>query len=161
MPARRPGRLAAWVAVAVIGCSSPPPSMGSELASLLRSTPLEWRASDRRYTLEAEGWRSFQPILNQEEGDPLIVVVRLNADASIPDSVSVVELQLVKGETVWSPTEAPEVRAEVGTTSVEIVVRNGPREWMPGDSVDLVAKVRDGGATSLVRAPRFVVARVD
>ena len=161
MPARRPGRLGAWVVIVGIGCSSPPPSMGSELATLLRSAPLEWRASDRRYTLEAEGWRSFQPILNQEGGDPLIVVVRLNADAPIPPAVSVVELQLVKGESVWSPTEAPEVRAETGSSSMEIVVRSGPRDWVPGDSVDLIAKVQDGGATSLVRAPRFVIARVD
>ena len=157
----RPGRLGALVVFAGMGCSSTPSSMGSELASLLRTTPLEWRASDRRYTLEAEGWRSFQPMQKQEGGDPLIVVVRLNADAPIPPAVSVVELQLVKGEAVWSPPEAPEVRAEVGSSSMEIVVRSGPRDWVAGDSVDLIAKVQDGGATSLVRAPRFVIARVD
>jgi hypothetical protein len=135
--------------------------MGSESASTLRNTPLEWRASDRRYTLEAEGWRSFQPIQRQAGGDPLIVVLRLNADAPIPDEVSVVEVQLVKDETVWSPSASPEVRSTAGSKTVEVVVRNGPGGWVPGDSVDVVAKVKDGGATSLVRAPRFVIARVD
>jgi hypothetical protein len=135
--------------------------MGSELASLLRSAPLEWRAKDRRYTLQAEGWRSFQPIMEQKGGDPLIVVVRLNADAPISDSVGVLELQLVKGETVWSPTEPAEIRAEAGARSRELVLRNGPSDWVPGDSVDVIARLYDGGAISLVRAPRFVIARVD
>ena len=61
--------------------------MGSELASALRSTALVWRATDRRYTLEAEGWRSFQPIQKQEGGDPVIVVVRLHADTAIPETI--------------------------------------------------------------------------
>jgi hypothetical protein len=161
MPARRPGRLGAWVVIVGIGCSSPPPSMGSELASMLRSTPLEWRTEDRRYTVEAEGWRSFQPIQKQDEGDGLIVVVRLNADAAIPRDVGVMELQLVKGETVWSPTEPAEVREEPGASSREIVLRKGPRDWVVGDSVDVVAKLHVGGAFPLVRAPRFVIARVD
>ncbi|MBC7896810.1 MAG: hypothetical protein H7066_15440 [Cytophagaceae bacterium] len=135
--------------------------MGSELASALRSTALEWRATDRRYTLEADGWRSFQPIQNQEGGDPVIVVVRLHADTAIPDSVSVLELQFVKDDVVWAPPHVSEVRREAGSSTMELVVRNGPGEWAPGDSVDVIARLRDGGATSLVRAPRFVIARVD
>ena len=98
MAARWPNHFRAWVVVSGLACTSPPPPMGSELASALRSTTLEWRAADRRYTLEAEGWRSFQPIQKQDGGDPLIVVVRLNADSPIPDAVSIIEIQLVKDE---------------------------------------------------------------
>ena len=157
MCARRP--VVAWVAIASIGCTSPP-SMGSDPVSL-RNAPLEWRTAERRYTLEAEGWRSFQPIQRQEGGDPLIVVLRLHADAPIPASASVIGIQLVKGETVWSVDGGYEARPGEEPSTMEYVVRNGPAGWVPGDSVDVVASVHDGGVTSLVRAPRFVIARVD
>jgi hypothetical protein len=149
----------AWVAIASIACTSSP-SMGSDPVNL-RNAPLEWRAAGRRYTLEAEGWRSFQPIQRQEAGDPLIVVLRLHADSPIPATASVIGIQLLRGETVWSVNGGYEARPWEGANTIEYVVRDGPGGWVAGDSVDVIASVHDGGVTSLVRAPSFVIARVD
>lgn len=158
MSACRP--LLAWVVIASIGCTSSSSSMASDPVSL-RNTPLEWRAAERRYTLDAEGWRSFQPVQRQQGGDPLIVVLRLNADSPIPAGASVGGIQLVKGETVWSSSGGYEARPGEGPNTIEYVVRDAPGGWVLGDSVDVIASVHDGGVTSLVRAPRFVIARVD
>lgn len=160
MGARWYRHVAACVLGVSVGCTPAEPPMPRDPASL-RTIPLEWQAAQRRYALEAEGWRSFQPIQRSAGGDPLIVVLRLNGDGPIPDAVAVEDVQLVKGEEVWTPTADLEVRPAAGASTMEVVVRDGPRGWAPGDSVDVVARVRDGEATAYVRAPRFIIARVD
>lgn len=127
-------------------------------ASALRATALVWTAPGNRFTLEAEGWRSFQPIRGGPDGEPLIVVLRLRGDRPIEATVNVTDVQMVRGDSVWT-SQPSEVRPADGG-EMEIVVRNGPA-WAPGDAVDLVARVHDGRASALLRAPRFVIQRVD
>lgn len=129
-------------------------------AETLRNAPLMARAAGASWTLEAEAWRSFQPIRG-EPGDPAIVVLRLKGQQSVPAGLAARGAWLVRGSDVWAGEAREEQPRVPGATQVEFVARNGPR-WNTGDSVDVVLGIVDGtGAVQLLRASRIVIARVD
>jgi hypothetical protein len=128
-------------------------------ADALRAAPMELQQHDATWTLEAEGWRSFQPITTAR-GDPLIVVTRVMSSAPLNAGVRIESVALARGAEVWSGPATEEVPRAPAATVVEAVTRNGP-PWAAGDSVDLVARIADGsGAIVMLRARTFAIARV-
>jgi hypothetical protein len=129
-------------------------------AEALRAALLTVQAAGNSWTLEAEAWRSFQPIRG-EPGDPAIVVLRLKGQQSVPPQLSATGVWLVRGSEVWAGEAREEQPRGAGATQIEFVARNGP-QWPTGDSVDVVLGIEDGtGGVQLLRAPRIVIARVD
>lgn len=154
-----------WLAVAVIGtalmaCASDSAPPEARSADAFRAVQLELREGPAVLTLEAEAWRSYQPITTSA-GEPLIVVARLHATALIDSALRVETLHLVHGDETWTGAAVEEQPRTSGAAGLEVVVRNGPH-WATGDSVDVVARVAlPGGRSALVRAPRTLIARVD
>jgi hypothetical protein len=126
----------------------------------LRAVSTSVDAEGGSWTLEAEAWRSFQPITTPS-GEPMIVVVRLRGTVPLPREFGVQSVLLLRGDSVWSGPAGEEHPRDPGAMLAEVVVRDAPR-WGPGDSLDVVARVgRTRGPLALVRAPRIVIARVD
>lgn len=149
-----------WLPVALAACGSGPSMPAAMSAAELRAAPTEVRQGDARWTLQAEGWRSFQPIA-AAGGDPLIVVTRLASTMIVGAEVRIQSVTLARGDDVWSGAATEESTRNPGAAIVEFVTRDGP-PWSPGDSVDVVAHIADAtGAPVLLRAPRFAIARVD
>lgn len=111
--------------------------------------------------VEVEAWRSYQPIKG-DAGDPMIAIIRLTAagEGGVPGDVGVDAAYLVRGNEVVVADAREEQPREAKARTVEFIVREGP-QWTPGDSIDVVVVLKQtGGQTTLVRAPRTVLARV-
>lgn len=151
------------VAVGIAMACAPEPSNPQTLSSAaLGTAPLHLDTPDGRVTLEAEAWRSFQPITQSRSGDPLIVMARLSTAAgALSSAIQIDTVFLLRGSEQWAGRAVEETPRAAGSTQMEVLVRNGPN-WAPGDSIDLVARVTlAGGKSALVRAPRVEIARVD
>jgi hypothetical protein len=150
----------AVVASLVASCEASQPPAVQPSANELRTASTTLSAESGTWSLEAEAWRSFQPITTAS-GDPMIVVARLRGTVAPPPDFGVRDVYLVRGDSVWSGAATEEHQREPGSTLVEVVVRNAPR-WGPGDSLDVIARVgRASGSSALLRAPRILIARVD
>lgn len=127
----------------------------------LLAVPTESALGSATFSVEAEAWRSYQPIRG-DAGDPMIAVLRLQATTGdgVPGDVGMGTVYLVRGGELVVTEAREEQPREEKARSVEFVVRDGP-QWSPGDSIDIVVTLtRTGGATALVRAPRIALARV-
>ncbi|MEO6447163.1 MAG: hypothetical protein ABIZ91_10400, partial [Gemmatimonadaceae bacterium] len=94
------------------------------------------------FAVEAEAWRSYQPIRG-DAGDPMIIVLRLQArdDVGVPGDVGIETVYLIRGEELIVTEAREEQPREARARSVEFVVRNGPL-WSPGDSLDVVVTLK-------------------
>lgn len=138
---------------------SQPPERSLET---LRSAAPSATIGDAQLRVEAVAWRSFQPIAG-ERGDPMLALVKLiaAAGATIASDLRLDAVYFIRGDEVVAAVASEEHPREGTPNVVETMVRNGPR-WTPGDSIDVIASVRHGGAaTILLRAPRIVLTRVD
>lgn len=152
--------------MALVLCAACAPAQSGEPrvrgADELRATSPVLRSGSAVYTLEVEAWRSVQPIVGSA-GDPLIAILRLSADGEdgVPGALGIEQVYLVHGaEVVQAEAREEEPRASRART-VEFVLRDGPR-WPVGDAIDVVVTLSGLRAgTSLLRAPRVAIARVD
>jgi hypothetical protein len=148
-----------WSVVAITACDAGPSMPAGMTAAALRRVPTEVRQDDGRWTLEAEGWRSFQPI-TMPSGDPLIIIARVASTAALGAAVRIESLTLARGDEVWTGEATEEMPRAAGAAVAEFVARSGP-PWSAGDTVDAVATITDGsGARVLLRARPFAIARV-
>ncbi len=118
------------------------------------SAPERVKIDGHEYTLIANAWRDFQPVA-PPDGQPLIVMVNASAvDASaLPADLSLDQVWVLNGKDKWS--------AKPGSSSPsEAVVRGGPK-WGPGIKVDVVARLKRGKQTRLVRAAGVEIKRTD
>jgi len=93
--------------------------------------------------LDGEVWRNQMP--GPTENDPgLLVTVRVRtADNSpMPASIHADSAWVVNGPRIWATALSPVSRDPLGT-SFEATAQRGPK-WDPGETVDIVAVVRDG-----------------
>ena len=158
----RPGSLSLLGAVMACGQSSSPAQPPARSLETLRGAAPSAVVGDASLRVEAIAWRSFQPIVG-EKGDPMIAIVRLVAapGATVAADVKASAAYFIRGSEVVPATPREEQPREASPSVVEAMVRNGPR-WTPGDSIDVVVAVRSGdGSTTLIRAPRTVLSRVD
>lgn len=131
-------------------------------ADELRQASTQLSASGVNLSLAVEAWRSFQPIVGNE-GDPLIAILRVNAGASegVPGALALATVYLLHGSDVVQVEAREEEPRASNASTVEFVLRDGPR-WAAGDSIDVIAELTGlGGANVLLRAPRVAISRVD
>lgn len=152
-------------AVALFGLAcAPAPSGGPVVrgADELRQAATQITASGTNLSLAVEAWRSFQPIVGNA-GDPMTAILRIHAAQSegVPGALSLATVYLVHGADVVQLEAREEEPRASNASTVEFVLRDGPR-WASGDSIDVIAEVSGvGGANVLLRAPRVAIARVD
>ncbi len=110
--------------------------------------------------LEVEAWRSHQPVAG-EAGDPLIAVLRLKGDRAIPTEMKIGPVRMTHAGDVWTTVAREEQPREPGATTVEYMVREGPR-WPTGDSIEVQVQVGVGGtAPTTILGVRTDLARVN
>ncbi len=99
--------------------------------------------------------RDFQPVAPRD-GQPLVVVVKLTSAEPIPTpaDLAIDHVWVLNGKEQWSAKPA------TGTAPSETAVRGGPK-WGPGIKVDVVARLRQGKQTFLVRAVGVDIKRTD
>ncbi len=152
-----------WLAgtVLVMACASDPAPPGGDNPLVWRDAPVSVALGSATATLEAEAWRSLQPP-SGPGGNPLLLLLRLNTTAALDAGTVIESVILRRNDDVWAGDAREEHPREAGATQVEFMVRNGP-DWAPGDSVDVVARIRVAAGEGRVelRAPRLVIARVD
>ena len=143
-----------------MACAADPGRSGGPSADLLRNVAEQLALGASQLSLEAEAWRSFQPITG-ESGDPLIVVARLHGSAPLDPQLRIETLHVVRANDVWTGPGVEEQPRASGGASLEVVARKGPA-WATGDSIDVIAELRTGdGRKVRLRAPRIAILRVD
>lgn len=152
----------AWTALVATGCSisnsAQPPERSLDVLHAAATSVVLGGTTLR---LEAVAWRSYQPITG-DAGDPLIAIVRLRAQdgGAIAKETTMDVAYLVRGTEIVGLRSREEQPRGASPDVVEWMVRDGPH-WTPGDSIDVIAAVRNGDAAPvLVRAPRIVLSRV-
>jgi hypothetical protein len=111
------------------------------------------------YSLEVEAWRSFQPITG-DRGDPLLALVRLTSSQPIPADIALARVQLQRGADRWGGSVREESPRTGAPTTIDFMLRDGPR-WAAGDSIGLLVEVVKGGSVLTVLGMRTVITRVE
>jgi hypothetical protein len=121
----------------------------------LASAPEGVEIDGREYTLTANAWRDFQPVA-PPNGQPLITTVKVSAADGMAASadLSVDRVWVLNGKEQWSAAPEP------GTIGLETAVRNGPK-WGPGIKVNVVARLKRGKQSWLVRQGGVGIKRTD
>jgi len=143
------------------GCGTACRCCRSETVSIA-TAPERVQVDGREYTLSASAWRDFQPIA-PPDGQPLIVVVKVSpTDAQpLPGGLAIDRVWVVHGKDRWSVKPEPaSLRGVTTPTDLETAVRGGPK-WGPGIKVDVVARLRQGKKTYLVKATGIEIKRTD
>ena len=140
--------------LAIAGCGTACRCCRSESSSIA-TAPERVEIDGREYTLTANAWRDFQPV-TPPDGQPLVVVVKVTTadQASVPADLAIDHVWVLNGKEQWS------AKPEPGTTRLETSVRGGPK-WGPGIKVDVVARLKRGKQTWLVRAAGVEIKRTD
>jgi hypothetical protein len=140
--------------IAVAGCGTACRCCRSATDSVA-SAPERVEIDGREYTLAASAWRDFQPVA-PPDGQPLIAVVRVATAEPIPTpaDLSIDHVWVLNGAEQWSAKPAP------SASPSEAAVRGGPK-WGPGIKVDVVARLKQGKKTYLVKAAGVEVKRTD
>ena len=146
----------AFLAVLVFtaGCGTACRCSSSQAASIA-SAPERVKIDGREYSVAANAWRDFQPVA-PPNGQPLIVVVKVSPSdmMPLPSDIAIDHIWVLNGKEQWS------AKPEPGATGLETAVRNGPK-WGPGIKVDVVARLKQGKQTWLVRAAGVDIKRTD
>ena len=140
--------------MAVTGCGTACRCCRAAAASPT-SAPERVEIGGREYTLTANAWRDFQPVA-PPNGQPLVVVIKMSPSdmMPLPSDIAVDRVWVLNGKEQWSAAPAS------GATGLETAVRNGPK-WGPGIKVDVVARLKQGKQTWLVRAAGVDIKRTD
>jgi hypothetical protein len=145
-----------------MSCDQSPAQPPERSIETLRAATTSAVVGDASLRVEAVAWRSFQPLVG-EKGDPMLAIVRLIAPpgSAVGADISASAVYFIRGDDVVSAIPREEQPREASPNVIEAMVRDGPR-WTPGDSIDVVVAVgRGDGGTTLIRAPRTVLSRVD
>jgi hypothetical protein len=142
------------VLMVVAGCGTACRWCRSSTASIA-TAPERVEIDGREYALAASAWRDFQPIA-PPDGHPLIVVVKVSPSdmMPVPSDIAFDRVWVLSGKEQWS------AKPEPGASGLEAADRNGPK-WGPGVKVDVVARMKQGKRTFLVRAAGVDIKRTD
>lgn len=123
----------------------------------MREVPVQVSFAGQALILEAYLWRDFMPVA-PKEGRPLAAVLRLRARGEpVSRAVRVDSAWVIWGDQVWAM--APRADAQSGG-DMEMLARGGPR-WPPGTEVEVVVRLRERDAYTLLRASRQRIRRTD
>jgi len=136
------------------------------------AAPESAKVDGRAYTMTAYVWRDFQPIA-PPDGRPLAVVVKVTTVDGKPilNDLSLDRVWVVNARQQWSaaPVALTNKRSQVPTpfpgelvppTRLDATVHDGPK-WGPSIKVDVVARLKLGKQTWLVRTKGVEVKRTD
>ena len=135
-------------------------------AQPLRNAPMQVKVDGKMLSLSAEAWRDLMPIIVPDGatpprgGRPLIADLTLKTtDGQALPKVKALAVTLFSAGRKWSGAPG-EVRRTAGASSMEVLVRNGPK-WAVGAKVDAVLTLRTPrGFTRSVRAPQTTIQAV-
>jgi hypothetical protein len=116
----------------------------------------------RQYTLAASLWRDFMPMA-PPDGESLVAVLKVSPSdmMPLPADLAIDHVWVLNGEKQWSVAVGkPSGVGQSPATHVEQSVRGGPK-WGPGIKVDVVARLKQGKQTWLVRAAGVEIKRTD
>lgn len=116
----------------------------------------------RQYTLAASLWRDFMPMA-PPDGESLVAILKVSPSdmMPLPVDLAIDHVWVLNGEKQWSvPVGLPSGTGKSQATHLEQSVRGGPK-WGPGIKVDVVARLRQGKQTWLVRAAGVEIKRTD
>lgn len=134
---------------------------GAETAvdpAALRNVPIQVKVAGETLYLESYLWRDYMPVA-PPEGRPLSAVFRIKAvGGTMPRGISADSAWVIFGDQVWAT--APRLTHPPEAGEVEFLARDGPR-WPTDSAVDVVLRVRSGGATMLVRSASQRIRRTD
>ncbi|HTW91300.1 MAG TPA: hypothetical protein VMH22_06280 [bacterium] len=138
----------------------------------MAAAPESAKVDGRAYTMTAYVWRDFQPIA-PPDGRPLAVVVKVTTVDGKPilNDLSLDRVWVVNARQQWSaaPVALTNKRSQVPTpfpgelvppTRLDATVHDGPK-WGPSIKVDVVARLKLGKQTWLVRTKGVEVKRTD
>jgi hypothetical protein len=135
----------------------------ASLASRLRTAEeTVTLSSGQVLSLKPYLWRDFQPV-SPSDGKPLIASfrVRIADDTPLPEGVTVNAAWVLYGNAVWSSQPVAEYASPSGSSSFEVMSRNGPK-WGPNVAVDVIVQVRDArNATYLLQSANQNIHRTD
>jgi hypothetical protein len=109
----------------------------------------------RQLVIETYLGRDFQPI-SPPDGKLLIASLKLKTtdNTNLPAGVEVVNVWVINGELIWLPTAKEIRRGDNQSSTMQIIVRDGPK-WGPGIKVDVVVELKDAkGRSYLLRDPK-------
>ncbi len=146
--------LCSAILMIIAGCGTACRCCRSETTSIV-SAPERVQIDGREYTLSVNAWRDFQPVA-PPNGQPLAVIVRVSTAEPIPTpaDLAIDQVWVLNGKEQWS------AKPEAGASPSETAVRGGPK-WGPGIKVDVVARLKQGKKTFLVRAAGVDIKRTD
>jgi hypothetical protein len=116
----------------------------------------------REYTLAASMWRDFMPMA-PPDGESLVAILKVSPSDMIPLPVDLAidHVWVLNGQKQWSvPVGQPSGTGQAPATHLEQSIRGGPK-WGPGIKVDVVARLKEGKQTWLVRAAGVEIKRTD
>jgi len=129
------------------GCESSPTAFEREVDRLL-AAPDTLHLEGADLVLEADLWRDF---LTEDPPLTASIAVTDALSRSLPDSVAVTYLWLIRGYTTWEVPSELATRVVQSTDRLELLFIGGPH-WIPGTLVHVVAEIADGiGGFHLVR----------
>jgi hypothetical protein len=105
-------------------------------ATALRGVPTRLVLGGKTLLGDIFVWRDLMPVVGEGTRGGVITTFTLKADdgSSLPPSTTILKVQLVSGETVWT---APALEFPDKDSGKRVTVRNGP-VWTVGSSVDVV-----------------------
>lgn len=110
------------------------------------------------YTLDVEAWRSFQPVVG-DAGEPMLAVVRLSSAQPISADLALARVRARRGSESWVGVLREESPRAPNATTVEFMLRDGPR-WAAGDSIQVMVELVRRGSPLAVLGVQTAIARV-
>jgi hypothetical protein len=116
----------------------------------------------REYTLAASLWRDFMPMA-PPDGESLVAILKVSSSdlMPLPADLAIDQVWVINGEKQWSVrADQPSGADQSQATRLEQSVRGGPK-WGPGIKVDVVARLKQGKQTWLLKQAGVTIKRTD
>ena len=154
------------VLLAVVGCGAACKCCRTT-ATEPKAAPERVEIDGREYTLAASLWRDFMPMA-PPDGESLVAILKVSPSdmMPLPVDLAIDHVWVLNGEKQWSAAvdqpggPGQSTSGQSPATHLEQSVRGGPK-WGPGIKVDVVARLRQGKQTWLVRAAGVEIKRTD
>jgi hypothetical protein len=142
----------------LVACGAAPPTAPHSVPPPdLRSAPTSAVIGGSSVTMAASLSRDFMPI-SPPDGRPLGGVLRIRTEdgSNIPTDVTADMVWVLHFSETWGTSVTPAIRRSASPV-YEVSFADGPK-WAPGDTVDVVVRLRDAaGKVALLRAPQQTI----
>jgi len=145
--------------LAVVGCGTAC-RCSRRATAAPKGAPERVEIDGREYTLAASLWRDFMPMA-PPDGESLVAILKVSPSdmMPLPADLAIDHVWVLNGEKQWSASVDQTTHAPIGSR-LEQSVRGGPK-WGPGIKVDVVARLKQGKQTWLVKQAGVTIKRTD